>query len=731
MKGTLFSADFIKDRDGEFRLLELNTDTAFTSGALQHTDYTELINLISSSNINEMVVIYKDYFHKTFVNDLSQSIAASGCISTFTGIEEDLNTIYPTVVEDSSTKFILRCAYDESAIFDSEYCKQKDKIYDLFSSNSNTGSVAEFYYSSSNGVQDYLHRSVNSNILPDVVVKDVSQTHDPLEFYKVGGSGTVEENFTDFISNIGPDKLILNYYENTSEIKHKAYRSFNIIYGSNLDVINIADVETEAIFSKPSSIAYDASSTVNVLDRKHYYEFTSNYPKFNASEYQGGVFEDITIVDASGNPIAIADTVEGDLYKSMLISGSPNTDNPDEYTSWFFSGSTFPQTTPTSSVLVSKVEYDLSNKLVSNITLDGGTSFRINPVQTVVVYDGDEDGFRYKSVFDIDPNIDKLVKSDSSLAVVSSSVFEVLENDHKVYVLDMEETDAFLLHDSDISINLISHNACFPAGTRILLSDGSYLPIQLIEKGDKVRAFNSVTNEFEEGTVGSIKSSIQNKLYNIITDAGNNIKSTPGHMFFANGEWKIAARLAKGDKLINSIGEEVEIVSIDLIEGEVEVFHILNVEDNYNYFAEDLLVHNFSIRCFVAGTKINLANGTVKNIEDVKVGDKVVTFNEETRMNEPGIVGRLKEHSVGSVIRLTLDNEIVIKTTEEHPFYVVGKGWVKAQDLQPLDTCLKIDGKEAIISTVEVLEETNTVYNLLNVSDNHNFYANGILVHNK
>jgi intein/homing endonuclease len=45
--------------------------------------------------------------------------------------------------------------------------------------------------------------------------------------------------------------------------------------------------------------------------------------------------------------------------------------------------------------------------------------------------------------------------------------------------------------------------------------------------------------------------------------------------------------------------------------------------------------------------------------------------------------------------------------------------------------CKKVDGSESLISTVETLEETHTVYNLLSVSENHNFYANGILVHNK
>ena len=41
------------------------------------------------------------------------------------------------------------------------------------------------------------------------------------------------------------------------------------------------------------------------------------------------------------------------------------------------------------------------------------------------------------------------------------------------------------------------------------------------------------------------------------------------------------------------------------------------------------MLHNIFI-CFVAGTKISLSNGDVKNIEDIVVGDSVIGFNEQT-----------------------------------------------------------------------------------------------------
>ena len=40
MKGTLFSADFVKDSNGNLRLLELNTDTGFITQEFQNFDFS-------------------------------------------------------------------------------------------------------------------------------------------------------------------------------------------------------------------------------------------------------------------------------------------------------------------------------------------------------------------------------------------------------------------------------------------------------------------------------------------------------------------------------------------------------------------------------------------------------------------------------------------------------------------------------------------------------------------
>ena len=143
--------------------------------------------------------------------------------------------------------------------------------------------------------------------------------------------------------------------------------------------------------------------------------------------------------------------------------------------------------------------------------------------------------------------------------------------------------------------------------------------------------------------------------------------------------------------------------------------------------------------CFIAGTQITIANSnytiygvwTTKNIEDIEVGEAIVTYNENTQELEPGLVGDLQIREVESIIRLTFDNGNVINTTSEHPFYVEGKNWVTANNLVVGDVCKTISNTSSTLSSIETINETTTVYNLLSVAPNHNFYANNILVHNK
>lgn len=137
--------------------------------------------------------------------------------------------------------------------------------------------------------------------------------------------------------------------------------------------------------------------------------------------------------------------------------------------------------------------------------------------------------------------------------------------------------------------------------------------------------------------------------------------------------------------------------------------------------------------CFVAGTKVLTDEGE-KNIEDIEVGDMVLAKDENDPDGQTAYkeVTNLFRNQRDDIIKLHV-GEQVIETTDNHPFWVEGKGWVFADELQIGDKLQKADGSNLTIDKVEFvkLDEPVTVYNFT-VEDYHTYYVTdiGIWVHN-
>ena len=136
--------------------------------------------------------------------------------------------------------------------------------------------------------------------------------------------------------------------------------------------------------------------------------------------------------------------------------------------------------------------------------------------------------------------------------------------------------------------------------------------------------------------------------------------------------------------------------------------------------------------CFTGDTLVAAENGQ-KRIDEIEIGDKVWAFNVETRESELKTVTKVYVHSVDEILRLYTD-EGDIDTTANHPFYVVGKGWVAAGDLVVGDEVYNLDETASAILglEIEILDEPVLVYNL-EVEDFHSYFVGcvPVLVHNK
>jgi len=147
--------------------------------------------------------------------------------------------------------------------------------------------------------------------------------------------------------------------------------------------------------------------------------------------------------------------------------------------------------------------------------------------------------------------------------------------------------------------------------------------------------------------------------------------------------------------------------------------------------------------CFIAGTKVTMADGTLKNIEDVVVGDKVKGHKEENTVIklDPTLLATRKLYS--------FNNNDHYFFTSEHPF-MTEEGWksikpekTKERDGVELYEQLKgelkvgdklVTDKGSIeIKSIESKEMNNPempLYNF-NVSNDNSYIADGYVVHNK
>ena len=147
--------------------------------------------------------------------------------------------------------------------------------------------------------------------------------------------------------------------------------------------------------------------------------------------------------------------------------------------------------------------------------------------------------------------------------------------------------------------------------------------------------------------------------------------------------------------------------------------------------------------CFIAGTKVTMADGTLKNIENIKVGDIVKGHkgNNEVIKLDPTLLGERKLYSFN-------DNEHYFFTSE-HPF-MTEEGWksIKPEKTKERDGIelynqlkgeLKIGDKLVTekglieikeIKSKEINDPKMPLYNF-NVSNDNSYIADGYVVHNK
>ncbi len=143
-------------------------------------------------------------------------------------------------------------------------------------------------------------------------------------------------------------------------------------------------------------------------------------------------------------------------------------------------------------------------------------------------------------------------------------------------------------------------------------------------------------------------------------------------------------------------------------------------------------------QCFLAGTDVLMADGTTKDIEDIKPGDTVSATDPETGESGPREVTRLiitEDDKHFNTLSIATEEGIeTLTATFEHPFWSPSEGrWVEASDLSPGATLLTDSGDTVIVTANKPFTKRARTYNLT-VDDLHTYYVlagqTPVLVHN-
>ena len=290
------------------------------------------------------------------------------------------------------------------------------------------------------------------------------------------------------------------------------------------------------------------------------------------------------------------------------------------------------------------------------------------------------------------------------------------------------------------------------SGSLINMFDGSTKQVQDVEVGDVVKSYKPVGLPDESYTYdwldysttdlsGSVASgSVVMRIMeydhygHILVNGSIKIAIMSQSMmkgaryFLKQGDtWTFAKpnEISVGDYLFNKDGNEVEVTSVSEV-GENITWYSLDVEDIDTYFTSEILVHNIPPRkCFTGDTMITLADGTYENIQKIKPGTDIKTYNEETGKLQNSVVGEITKIRHDNLVKYKFSDNTEIKATDDHPFYV---GGVYKAPLEIGDEVLNDELNKVNVVNVEKLDLHEITYNIDNTNNGKNYFANKVLV---
>ena len=469
MKGTIIGTDLLEQNDS-VKILEINTNTTIYNEGADMLDYDVLFNVMVDNNITELHFIYTEgdthfplaesYRFENIIKERCESLG----IEYFQYVVPN-NSITVPYIEDKPNRFILRQSYDTTALVDETYCADKFEFFNLMHTSEY---IPQTYFETSQINFDTLGSVDYTTSHPNLLVKHRYPVYEQGELpalYSVANEGELNQLKADILET--NNNLVQEFVYDDANIldgRYSIIRSIDIIYGPELDVINMGGYKTSTIIPLDFFENEFVSGSKKLNQKTRFKYINKSLGKEGAAEYHTD--DDSMILDYTGS-LKDVDTIQlGDYIKSIdftdLNGTSPSGDRNITLLGW---DGTLQQTsaslTEVSSSLNSVVSASVETIYI-RITLENGTNWTDSPSCTYYFEESGSISTRWDKVNKMMVG-DKLVLIDPTTNELSTELITGLEMEYTqktIYSLDFEPSDLFLVDIGD-GLFSIMHNTCW------------------------------------------------------------------------------------------------------------------------------------------------------------------------------------------------------------------------------------------------------------------------------
>jgi len=469
MKATIIGSDLLQT-DDSVKFLEINTNTTIYNEGADLLDYVSLFDVLNNNNITEFHFIWTegDAYKPLTQQFRFKKILEEKCIEnniTFTDYAVPFGSVTVPYVEDADNKFILRQAFDTTALVDETYCQDK---FEFFSLMADSQYIPKTYYTSdtlSLNSLDAVDYETTTN--PNTLIKARYPSYDIMtypELYRISNNS----DLTTLKSGLEPNHLAQEFIfseDNLIDGRYSIIRSIDIIYGPELDVINLGGYTQSTII--PLTFTPDEFvAGTNKLNQKSRYKYITKELGKDKNDYHTD--DESVILNFNGTLEDVTTIQIGDLIRSIDFVDFNNNqagnfeENKIDTFGW---DSTLQQSndtlTQTGSTL-QNITSALVDTIYIRITLSDGRTWTDAPSTTYYIEESGSTATRFEKINNMYVG-DKLVITDATTNELTTITITGLDMEHAqktIYNLDFEPSDLFLVDvgDGDFSV---MHNACW------------------------------------------------------------------------------------------------------------------------------------------------------------------------------------------------------------------------------------------------------------------------------